>query len=191
MPRRREQLRLPTMAAEAAAATADPLADFFWSEVERARALAEEPSPSPEEPRREYLAVRLATESYAFPIERIREIQKPLPITEVPRAPREVVGILSLRGEVVPVIDPRVRLDLPRPEPTRTARVVIVDPGDGPCALVVDQVLGVVHLGSSDVEPVPRGLASEPDLLTGVARSGEQMLVLLDLATLLAPGAVR
>ena len=71
----------------------------------------------------------------------------------------------------------------------RTTRVVIVDPGDGACALLVDEVGGVVHVASSEVEPVPRGLASDPELLAGVARTGAQMLVLLDLTTLLAPVA--
>jgi purine-binding chemotaxis protein CheW len=184
MARRREQLPLPIPGQ-------DPLPDFFLGELERARTLAAEPEPQPEEPRREYLAVRLSGEHYAFPIERVREIQKVPPITEVPRAPREVAGILSLRGEVVPVIDPRVRLDLPASAPTRAARVVIVDPGDGPCALLVDEVTGVHHLGSSDVEPVPRGVASDPELLTGVARVGDLLLVLLDLPALLAPEAPR
>lgn len=189
MARRREQLPLPLPGQ--GPITGDPLAEFFWSEVERARALAAEPEAPPQEPTREYLAVRLDSEAYAFPIERIREIHKVGPITEVPRAPPDVVGILSLRGEVIPVIDPRVRLDLPRPAPTRASRVVIADPGDGPCALLVDEVTGVVHLASSDVEPVPRGVASDPELLAGVARPAGRMLVLLDLATLLAPGAPR
>lgn len=176
----REQLSLPLRTPDPGAA--ERLAGFFWKEGEGP------PAPPPgraEAPRREYLAVRLSGETYALPVERIREIQKPGVITEVPRAPARVLGVFSLRGEIVPVIDPRVRLGLDRQAPGRSARLVVLDPGDGPCGLWVDEVLGVVFLGSADIEPLPGGLAADPELITGIARPGGKLVALLDLDVLL------
>jgi purine-binding chemotaxis protein CheW len=173
----RDQLTLPLLEP----AGPERLAEFFFREEERASA-----SPEPADaPRREHLAVRLAAELYALPIERVREIQKVPFVTEVPRAPPEILGLMSLRGEVVAMIDARVLLGLPRPEPGRTARVVLVDPGDGVVGMLVDEVAGVLRLASADIEPVPPGIDREPPLLSGVARMQGRLLGLLDLAALL------
>ena len=108
--------------------------------------------------RREYVAFFLGDEEYGVSIERVREILKPPPITEVPRAPPPVIGVITLRGEVVALVDPRRRLDLPPAAPGPRARVVVCETADGPIGLVVDSVSQVVRLPAGAIEPRPSGI---------------------------------
>src|SRR5262245_47223278 len=74
-------------------------------------------------PRVEYLAFELADEPYAAPVALIREILKPPPLTPVPRAPQGVLGIISVRGQLVTVLDLRRRLRLRENPYSRRARI--------------------------------------------------------------------
>ncbi len=166
---------------------ADALARFFYDPEEDAAALpaldgAPAPSPSPEPGAvREFLAFTLAGEDYAVAIERLREIVRDPILTEVPRAPAHVLGVITLRGDVVPVFDLRARLGLAKPESSygRT-RVVIMDVGRGPFGVVVDEVRQVVRLPQAAIEPAPPGLGGlEPEFLEGIARVAGRLVVLL------------
>src|SRR5882724_9778492 len=70
-------------------------------------------------PRVEYLAFRLGSDTYGVPIGEVREILKLPPVTEVPRAPPDVVGVVSVRGLLVTVIDLRRRLRISATETSR------------------------------------------------------------------------
>ncbi len=186
-----------------AAAMHDPLDEFFFRDDEEAPALASlpadaEPSPEagPEEPGvEEYLTFRLGVEEYAVAIERVREVLKTQPITEVPRAPAGVLGVVTVRGEVVAVFDPRRRLGLPGgPPPEGSGRIVIVDDGEGPCGLLVDGVASVVRLARGSIEPCPQGIGgAAADCLAGIGRERARLFTVLDLGALLrrAPAPAR
>jgi purine-binding chemotaxis protein CheW len=137
----------------------------------------------------EVLAFALGDEEYAVDIRRIREIIKTRPVTEVPRAPAFVPGIISVRGQIIPVIELRQRLRLPAPPrpPGREARVLIVSRGDEDFGLLVDEVRQVVRMRDSDVEPPPAMLGGpDVDLISGIGRPwGDRMLILLDLDAVL------
>jgi purine-binding chemotaxis protein CheW len=110
------------------------------------------------------------------------------PITEVPRAPAHVLGVVTVRGEVVAVVDPRRRLGLPEGVARRGAgaRLVIVDAGDGPCALLVDVVASVVRLRAGSVEPRPQGLGgAAAECLAGIGRDRDRLFTVLELGALL------
>src|SRR5262245_6474839 len=77
-------------------------------------------------PRVEYLAFRLGADTYAVPIGEVREILKMPPVTEVPRAPREVIGVVSVRGLLVTVMDLRQRLRVSGAEPNKRGRILLV-----------------------------------------------------------------
>ena len=138
---------------------------------------------------REVLAFLLGDEEYAIDIRRIREIIKTRPVTEVPRAPGFVLGIISVRGQVIPVMDLRRRLRLPAPPrlPGREARVLIVTRVDEHFGLLVDEVRQVVRMRDSDVEPPPAMLGGpDAEFIAGIGRPwGERMLILLDLDAVL------
>jgi purine-binding chemotaxis protein CheW len=173
-----------------------PLDEFFYRSDEGAGELdafvihaepeaATEPSEAP----KEYLGFQLGDEEYAVELACIREIVKVPPLTEVPRAPAEVMGVMSLRGEVMPVFDLRKRLSLPKPRLGRgsSMRVVVVDSGEGPAGVLVDAVHQVLRLKPSAFEPPPPGLGSrlDSDYLVGIARQKDRMYVLLNLESVL------
>lgn len=172
----------------------DPLDEFFYRDDERGPelgGLAPQAAPAlVAEPvaRVEYLTFRLGAEEYGVEIDRVREVMRSPPITEVPRAPHGVLGVITVRGEVVAVFDPRSRLGLPPGVDAGTGRVVIVDDGAGPCGLLVDGVSSVVRLPRGSVEPCPQGIGGQSaDCLAGIGRDEDRLFTLLDLGALLKP----
>lgn len=138
--------------------------------------------------RAEYLAFLLGPESYGIEIGGIVEILKPLPITEVPRADPEIIGVMSVRGRLVTVLDLRRRLRLaPTFTMDRKSRILLVDVGDEEIGLLVDEVLQVHRLSEAEIEP-PAVLGNEQAAhIVGIGRpQGGAVLMLLDLAPLLA-----
>lgn len=178
----------------------DPLREFFWREDEPAPNLPDlgsagaerSPAGSPRGELREHVAFLLGAEEYAVAIGRVREILKPPPITEVPRAPRHVLGVIAVRGEVVAVVDPRPRLALPPGSPGPSSRIVVCEGAGGPVGLLVDAVSQVVRLPPEAVEPRPPGVGGEAaDVIAGIGRDGERLVILLDLDALLGAPAAR
>jgi purine-binding chemotaxis protein CheW len=185
---------------DVAAVPASPLDDFFYREGEEAPAIgaaAEGPAPFALDgereatEREEYLTFLLGEEEYAVAIELVREVLKSPPVTEVPRAPAHVLGVVTVRGEVVAVVDPRRRLGLPDAAARGAgARLVIVDAGDGPCALLVDGVANVVRLRPGSVEPRPQGFGgAAAECLAGIGRERGRLFTVLDLGALLRRAA--
>jgi len=182
-----------------AAPPEDPLQEFFYDESEPGPPIADlglyaaprgGTSVAPEE-KTEYLTFRLGDEEYAVEIACVREILRAPAITEVPRAPEPILGVILVRGEVIPVHDPRRRLGLPAAPPTKGARVVICDAGEGPAGLLVDAVSQVVRLPPSAIEPRPQGIGGiDSDTLAGIGRERDRLFILLDAAALFrAPAA--
>jgi purine-binding chemotaxis protein CheW len=155
-----------------------------------------EDAPTPDEGAvetpREYLAFQLTDETYAVPIEKVREIVKVPALTEVPRAPKELLGVMNLRGEVLPVYDVRARLLLTSgiaavsgPEATGPkARIVLVRSEAGDAGILADGVEGVVRLLPSLTEGPPPGGTERP-FLVGLSRRGERLYILLDVEKVL------
>lgn len=134
----------------------------------------------------ELLAFWLADEEYAVDILEIQEIIKMPAITEVPRTPPTVLGIISLRGTIVPVLDLRRVLGLESRPLTRMTRILVLRADGDPVGLVVDRVTSVVRLDKEAIEPVPRSMQTEGgELLRGVGRFGERFLIIIDLPSIL------
>lgn len=93
--------------------------------------------------------------SYAINIQHVREIIRPLPMQSLPHAAKVVIGVVDHRGDVVPVIDLRVRFDTQNREPLPDTRWVIATRGDKLVGLVVDRVTEVFRLHASDAREVP------------------------------------
>lgn len=134
----------------------------------------------------EYLAFMLGPEAYGIPIGNIVEILKPLPITEVPRADPETVGVMSVRGRLVTVVDLKRRFRLARTfTMDKKSRILLVDVAGEQIGLLCDEVLQVFRLAETEIEP-PTVLGSEqPPYVVGVGRpAGNVVLLLLDLEPL-------
>ncbi len=135
-------------------------------------------------PTRAILTFLVASETYGVDILDIREIIKMREITEVPRMPKFLLGVISVRGTIIPVIDLRLRLRLVAAPPTRAARVLVVVHEGELFGLQVDAVVGVMRLGESEIEMPPSGFADD-NFLGGIGRyrSGrkDRLVVLLNL----------
>jgi purine-binding chemotaxis protein CheW len=100
----------------------------------------------------EFLAFKLGSETYAFPLAGVQEILKPPRITRVPRASSEILGIVSVRGRVTTVIDLRRRLRLYEAPLDKNTRVLLVDAGSEVLGMLVDAVMQVYRLYEDEVE---------------------------------------
>ena len=134
----------------------------------------------------ELLCFRVATEDYAISIMDIKEIIKPREVTEVPRVPPFVRGILSLRGIIIPVFDMRLRLGLPAGERSERERIVVVKRQGGFCGVLVDQVVQVVRIAEAKLEAPPVVLEGiDREFVLGIGRVAGRMLILLDMEKVL------
>jgi purine-binding chemotaxis protein CheW len=133
--------------------------------------------------RKEYLAFRLADEVYAIDIPRIGEILRIPPVTPVPRAPGQVMGIIGVRGRVLSVLDLRARLGLPCLPPTRHARVLVLPWSETEkVGLYVDEVLQVHRFSDDEIEPAARALGSDVgEHVAGIARVDNDLVVVVHL----------
>jgi len=141
------------------------------------------------ETRLELLTFVLAGEQYALDIEHIVEIVTPRAITRVPNADEDVVGIISLRGTIVTVVDTRRKLRHPGSKngdhPDR--RIIVVEKDGETLGFEVDRVLRVVKTDPGAVEPHPVVHASEQhEAIRGVFRHADALTILLDFDKLLA-----
>lgn len=126
------------------------------------------PAPSPAEPVVELCAFRVGSEEYVVDLKRVREVVNPLPVRPVPRSPEAIEGVVSLRGEVIPVVDVRRRFGLTAAPPTRRTKLLIVLVGGRVLALVVDAVLGVMRIPRSAIRAAPAMPGAEgPPLFLG------------------------
>jgi purine-binding chemotaxis protein CheW len=122
---------------------------------------------------------------YAVEIKRAKEIANPLPIVPLPHAPPAVVGVADYRGEVVPVVDLRLRFGLATVPATRRTKWIVVDVSGRSVALVVDAVTEVFGTGSAELRAAPP-LGGGEDLrgIAGVGTHGSALIFVLDTAKL-------
>lgn len=135
----------------------------------------------------ELLTFIISGEHYAVDIERIVEIVTPRPVTRIPNAEDSIVGIISLRGTIVTLVDVRRKLrHPPAGEASADTRIVVIDFQNEVIGFVVDRVLRVVKATPGDIEPHPVVHSTELDeSIRGVFRAGSALTILLDLDKLL------
>ena len=134
----------------------------------------------------EYLAFLLAGDAYAVPIVRVAEILKPLPIAEVPRAPPNVLGVMSVRGRLVTVLDLRRRLGRAESPVGPKTRILLTDIDNEQVGLLVDEVLHVYRLSDTDIEPASVLGGEQAGHIAGIGHSAGALLILLDLHPILS-----
>ncbi|MFT3706519.1 MAG: chemotaxis protein CheW [Archangium sp.] len=173
---------------------ADLLDRFFYRPDEAVGAFLElapqtdrAQQPIEEEAPEEFLAFVLESETYAVPIGAVREILKISDVTEIPRAKDNLIGLINVRGEMLPLYDVKVRLRLADKLPVvrtskdvaRSARVVILRDPEGDAGVLVDRVDGVVKLQLSRLEEAPQ-LGIDRNAIAGLGRRDDELFILLD-----------
>ncbi|MBU0516804.1 MAG: chemotaxis protein CheW [Proteobacteria bacterium] len=131
---------------------------------------------------RQMVTFFLGDEEFGVDITHVREINRLMLITPVPRAPASVEGVINLRGQVVPVVDLRRQFGLPALEHDRRTRIVVVDLEGTAVGFLVDEVSEVLRLPESAVESPPAMVGSlESKYISGVGKIDDRLLIILDL----------
>ena len=133
------------------------------------------------------VSFRLAEEEYAFDILTVREVNRMMEITHVPRAPGFIEGVVNLRGNVIPVIDLRKRFGLPEREPDKSTRIVVCDVDSRVVGFIVDTVTEVLRIHADTVEPPGDIAGIDAEYIRGVGKIEERLLILLDVSRVLTP----
>ena len=135
----------------------------------------------------QYLTFMLGKEEYAAEILKVQEIKGHTPITSIPNAPPFIRGVINLRGTVIPVIDLRLRFGVGSGEYDRLSVIGVAKVGDRVTGLVVDAVSDVLDVTADQIEPPPDlGVAVDLSCLTGVAKAGDRLVILLNIERVLA-----
>lgn len=134
----------------------------------------------------QWVTFRLADEVYGINVMQVQEVLRVSEIAPVPGAPHYVLGIINLRGNVVTVIDTRIRLGLATTEVTDSTRIVIIETARHVVGILVDCVAEVVDVRTSEVESAPNvGSDDSANYIQGVASRENELLILVDLNKLL------
>ena len=134
----------------------------------------------------EFLTFRLGGEEYGIDILRVQEIRSYEEPTRIANAPSFIKGVVNLRGVIVPVVDLRHRFSMPAASYNQFTVIIIVTVGQKVMGLVVDAVSDVLNVGDAELEQLPElGGGIDTSFITGMAKSSDRLITLLDIDRLL------
>ena len=129
----------------------------------------------------ELLSFRLGEEAYTVLVKDVQEVLKVRDLTLVPNAPSYIIGVTSLRGTMLPVIDLCKRLGLPPGARDEKSRIIVVSLDDENLGLIVDRVTGVLRIMPEAIKPTPENIEQGAEFLRGIVRKDDILYILLDL----------
>jgi purine-binding chemotaxis protein CheW len=135
---------------------------------------------------RQYLTFRLAQETFAIDVAKVREVLDLTTITAIPRTPEFMSGVINLRGSVVPVVDLRLCFGMSRTENSRNTCIVVVeillDNESTVIGALADSVEEVVDLEPEQIEPAPSiGTQIRTEFILGMGKRDAQFVMILDI----------
>lgn len=154
-----------------------------WEKLARTAA-EESPDRAAAEAERQLVSFEIEGSPYAVAVERVREIVRMRPVTPIPRVSPDVRGVISLRGEIIEVVDLRRRLGLEPAEPTRRSRIIVTRSEEGGvAAFLVDAVREVLTISE---EAIRLATGSESGAVEALCALGDRFVSLLDLDRVMA-----
>jgi purine-binding chemotaxis protein CheW len=134
----------------------------------------------------QYLTFKLEEEIFSLDISKVREVLDFTKVTKVPQTPDFMLGVINLRGSVVPVVDMRLKFGLSKTETTVNTCIIIVEIElDGEITVLgalVDSVQEVMELGPEQIEPPPRiGTRLNTKFIKGMGKRDEEFIIILDI----------
>lgn len=137
-----------------------------------------------------YLMFFLNEENYGIPILKVNEIIGLIEITQIPRTPNFMKGIINLRGKIIPILDLRLKFNMSEREYDEQTCIIIVEiiiqDNKRFIGILVDKVAEVVKIYQADIELPPQyGQEHENDFLTGVGKVKEKVVMLLDIEAII------
>jgi purine-binding chemotaxis protein CheW len=135
---------------------------------------------------RQYLTFKLADETFAVDVAKVREILEVTTITRMPRVPEYMCGVINLRGSVVPVIDLKQKLGMVATDRTVDTCIILVEVSQGGETVVLgalaDSVQEVFELEPENIEPAPKiGVGLDTDFIQGMGKHNDQFMMILDI----------
>ncbi|MCD5413640.1 MAG: chemotaxis protein CheW [Clostridiales bacterium] len=128
-----------------------------------------------------YVVFKLKEEYYGIPISYVKTLEKTTDITRVPNADNYVKGVMNLRGEVVPVIDLRLRFGFEKKEEDEDARTIVLEIDDIVIGLNVDSSSEVLTIDDEDIDSAAKFTNSfEDDFIKGIGKFDDRMIIIID-----------
>lgn len=129
-----------------------------------------------------FVIFKMDEEYYGIDIANVKSIERIQYFARVPNAPKYVKGVINLRGEVVPVLDLRLRFDLAPREVDSNSRIIIVFVNDLEIGLLVDSSSEVIEISSEDIDSPPMVKASVTEgFIKGIGKKDGMIIILLDI----------
>lgn len=134
----------------------------------------------------QYLTFGLGEEVFALETGSVREVIELVPVTRIPKTPPFMRGVINLRGHAVPVVDLRIKFDMPQVKDTVNTCIIIVDVEveweQSHMGAIVDSVREVFEMGSDQINPPPRmGTSIRADFIKGMGKQNEEFIMILDI----------
>jgi purine-binding chemotaxis protein CheW len=133
-----------------------------------------------------FLSFKLGEEVFAVHVNDVLNILEMTKITTLPKAPKYLKGVINLRGMVLPIVDARIKFNMPEKEYTTNTCIIVMDLESNQqlihVGFIVDQVLEVLELTSSQIEPTPTlGTNYKAEFITGMAKANDDFVMLLNM----------
>ena len=139
-----------------------------------------------DDPMIQWVTFKLDGETYGINVMQVQEVLRHTEIAPVPGASHHVLGIINLRGNVVTVIDTRLRFGLAQADVNDNTRIVIIETGRHVIGILVDAVAEVVYLRQSEIDITPNvGNDESAKFIQGVCNKNKELLILIDLDKML------
>ncbi len=135
-----------------------------------------------------YLTFWVGDDVYGLEIRHVTEIIGILQITSVPQMPPYILGIINLRGRIIPVMDMRLKFRMERIPYDERSCIVVVDMGKTSVGLIVDSVAAVLSINEGDVVPTPAMAKGKNRFLLGIGKADDGVQLILDCERLLNEG---
>lgn len=136
---------------------------------------------------KEFLSFVLGDEHYALDIMAVKEIRGYEAVTKIANSPEFIKGVLNLRGEIVPIIDLRLKFNVGEATYNEFTIVIMLSVLDRVVGIVVDAVSDVIKLGQDDISPPPEfGVAFDTKFLKGLAEVQSQMIIIVNIEELIS-----
>ena len=140
---------------------------------------------------KQYIVVKIGGEQYGIDISFIDNIVRMCKITRVPKAPFHYRGVINLRGEVVPVMSLRRRMELDDDVFTDTSRIIILKLEQvGLMGVIVDEVKEVLSLSEDDIEAPTHAKKSKSSFINGVGTNGDELISIFEISSIIGENEV-
>ena len=121
----------------------------------------------------------VGNEEYAVPILSIQEIIKPIDYTRVPKTPSYVLGVFNLRGNVLPLIDLRLKFNIPNIQQSEDMRYIVIKDENSVAGFVIDKITEAIRINVKQIENPPETLKNNNNLISGIGKRYDSIVTIL------------